>query len=122
MIYHNKYKSREPLKGKKAHSNISKIIKGRQPAPMTSLKWNEDGPVGQLKGPATTNPKEIEHILKGVWGKIFDGDERDIKEVATKFENNYKHIFSKNKEFELGDFTVDDFKAACKPSSESAAS
>ena len=40
MIYHHKNKSTEPLKGKKAHSHISKIIKGRQPAPMTNLKGN----------------------------------------------------------------------------------
>ena len=50
------------MKGKHAHPNISKAIKGTQADPISYLKWDDEGPDGQLKWACTTSPHEIDFI------------------------------------------------------------
>ena len=110
-----------PLNGKLAHRHISKTIKAKQPAPMTCLRWQSEGPDGQEKGTVTTNPKDIFLILHQAWEQIMHGRPDSLQEVADAFVSKYRKYIFKSPEFKLRDLSVEDFKAVCRDTSDSAA-
>ena len=105
---------------KGAHKIISRALRAKQPAPMSSLARQKDSGEGKPKGSITTNPLEIDEILHEVWDPITHGNCSDPELAATSFTTKYrKHIY-KAREFLVNDITVEDFKEQCRIDTDSA--
>jgi ribonuclease HI len=109
------------LSTRKVHGVISKALKANAPAPMTCLKRTVDQGVGKPVGSFTSDPAEVDQILRHAWGKITDGNVTDLEGSAERFWAKYGHLCHVGKEWNVGALTLEDFKAICHCDKESAA-
>ena len=68
---------------------LSKAMDDREANPLTALTRLEKGPKGQPKGTITTSPKEIDEIIRKVYGKIYKGNVKDHEENAKEYFRQY---------------------------------
>jgi ribonuclease HI len=106
---------------RKAHGLISRSLKASTPAPMTCLKRGQDMGVGKPKGSFTSDPEEIDQILRKAWAAITDGNVCDTRGSAHMFWENYGCYCHQAPEWVIGDLTLEEFKATCSADKESAA-
>ena len=69
----NERQKRFAAKGK-GQWEISKSMRGESASPLTALRRKTRGPRGQAPGTITTDPKEVDAIVRGTSGKIYAGN------------------------------------------------
>ena len=95
------------FQNRNSHSYISRTLKGVMPAPMGCLKW----PKGHVnEGKTTTDPDDIDDILRQVWQGITHGDPRDLDMITNDFMIKYGKYVVNRPELKMGDFDFHDFK------------
>ena len=101
--------------GGKATKEVGKRIDNRDIQPIKYLVRDNVGPKGQEAGTVTTDPKEIDAIIRRTWKNISDGPKLDTHKAAATFLAKYeKYIF---KHEEVGVETVLSLPASsCRPS------
>ena len=87
---YNKNTLNKNLNKANSHKQISKIIKGQQPATFAAMRRNQDMGPGKPKGSFTTSFQEIDKILSETWKKITDGANGDPETIAAAFVEKYK--------------------------------
>ena len=81
-------------------------------------------PIMQMKradGTITTNPKEIDCLVRRKWSKIYDGNKRDRIKAAKEFIRKYEKYIIKLPEQEIDDITWREVKKACRECAHTAA-
>ena len=63
---------------------ICNNLGSRQAAPLTALKRDQAGPKGQPKGTTATSPKEVDSIIRRIYGKIYKGNSSNAERQAGK--------------------------------------
>jgi hypothetical protein len=86
------------LKGIK---NISRAIGGARAKPLTCVVRDRDTEDGGLKGQITTNPQEVDAVVKRAWQKIHNGMEGNIEKAVATFLSKYNEHIAKSPPFEL---------------------
>ena len=61
-----------------------------QSKPLIALKRRSKGPRGQPKGSTTTDPKEIDEIIRTAYGTIYDGNVKDHKKLMQEYFEEYE--------------------------------
>ena len=84
------------------------------------LRRDQRGPQGQAEGTLTTDPKELDSIVKRAWNKICQGTKDNIEEAAVKSINKYKNYLHIAEEYTLPPITMQQVKEACMIASNSA--
>ena len=58
--------------------------------PLVALRRKTKGPRGQPKGSVTTDPDEVDGIIREAYGKIYDGDVKDQEKLKEEYFEEYK--------------------------------
>ena len=66
---------------------------GNFAAPLVAVQRDKTGPQGQAKGTIATSPKEVDSILRKVFGRIYDGNTKDEEKTARNYIKNYDKYF-----------------------------
>jgi hypothetical protein len=109
------------LAGERAHGRMSRSLKGCSPAPMSCIRRNFDQGPGKPVGSLTSDPAEVDQILRKAWSEITDGNVKDVEAAANNFLDIYGPYCHQDSEWDIGDLTVEDFKATCAADTASAA-
>jgi len=75
--------------------------------PLVALTRIARGPKGQPKGTITTSPKEIDNIIKKVYGKIYKVSEADVEEYIRQYGPKGMNVI-----YQAPEATVDQITAA----------
>ena len=86
------------LKGIK---NISRAIGGSRAKPLTCVVRDRDTEDGGLKGQITTNPQEVDAVVKREWQRIHNGMGGNIEKAVATFLSKYNEHIAKSPPFEL---------------------
>ena len=116
-----KLENKRKLSSKKTHGVISKCLKAASPAPMSCIRRTYDQGLDKPVGSFTSDPKEVDLILRHVWGSITDGNVADLSGATNLFWDKYGRYCHEALECMIGDLSVDDFKRTCLADKESAA-
>ena len=63
---------------------ICKNLGSRQAAPLTALKRDQAGPKGQPKGTIATSPKEVDSIIRRIYGKIYKREFQQCRKTSRR--------------------------------------
>jgi len=88
---------------------------------MSCIKRNIDQGPGKPIGSLTADPKEIDQILRHAWATITNGNVTDLEAAVSVFWDQYGGFCHRAEEWQVGELTVEDFKAVCTADTESAA-
>ena len=86
---------------KKGIKNISQAIGGPKAKPLTCVARDRDTEDGGLKGQITTNPQEVDAVVKREWQKVYNGMAGNIEKAVAVFLSKYNKHIVKKPEFEL---------------------
>ena len=71
------------------------------------VKRDRDTDDGGKKGEITTNPKEVDGIVKRAWKAVYDGVGQNVFNVIQAFFKDFAAVMFHGKEFELGDLDAE---------------
>ncbi len=74
---------------------------------MAARRRKAKGPRGQAPGTITTDPNEVDAIIREAYGKIYAGNVKkmDVHKLIDDYMYNYKKYISKTTEMDLEDIT-----------------
>ena len=78
------------------------------------------GPQGQLKGTMATNPSEIDEIVKGAWGRVYQGAKGDTRERTRAFTKKYGQHLYRSEEYRLPPLKGSELMKVCRKHKETA--
>ena len=64
---------------------ICRNLGNRNAAPLTALRRPKQGAKGQPKGSIATAPKEVDNIIRDVYGKIYRGNTEDPEKTTADY-------------------------------------
>jgi ribonuclease HI len=108
------------FRSRKAHANVSKILKHNYVAPMTHLMHRTKDSEGKVSTKLVATAKLRDEALHQNWDPITEGNHKSLREGADGFRNKYKRCLFEREEFKLKPLTVEDYKATCLANSVSA--
>ena len=65
---------------------------------MTAVMRTGRGPEGQPPGSVATDPAEVDKIIQGVMGKIYDGNVKDQTAMTNAYMEHYSEFLYDQKE------------------------
>ena len=68
------------------------------------------GPKGQPKGTITTSPKEIDDIIKKVYGKLYKGNAADVEEYIRQYGPKGMNVIYQAPEATMDEITAEDLE------------
>ena len=108
-------------KGGHGLKEVVKRIDNKQALPTAYLERDREGKQGQPKGTITTDPGEIDGIVRRAWMKIYSGTKEDTQAAAKAFIVKYwEQIIYKAEEYKVEDITKEDVKEACREAGKAA--
>ena len=107
-------------KGGKGVKEVVARIDNRQAQPIAFLERDREGPQGQEAGTITTDPKEIDGIVKRAWKKIYAGTKDDTKKATEEFLEKYKAYLYRAEEYIIHAITMEDVREACREAGKTA--
>ena len=74
-------------------------MRGMQRTPIAALRRKKKGPRGQATRTITTDPKEVDEIVREAYGKIYAGNvkKKNVDKMVEAYMKNYIQISSKAK-------------------------
>ena len=96
-------------------------MRAESASPLAALKRKVRGPRGQAPGTITTDPKEVDEIVREAYGKIYAGNVKDVDKMIKKYLKDYKEFIFEGKESEIEDITAEDIHEEFGSLKESAA-
>ena len=82
---------------------------------MVSLKRDETGPRGEPAGSITTDPQEVDKVVRRSWGQVYAGNvEGDLEAQADEFTEAYERQLYRGDQFPVHDITANDVFEACR--------
>ncbi len=66
-----------------------------QGKPLIALRRKEKGPRGQPKGSITTDPDEVDEIIRKAYGKIYDGNTKEPEKLRDAYMENKKISYTR---------------------------
>ena len=96
-----KAKTEENSKGGEGIRKISNLIGEAKAKALTGIERDKDMSNGGRKGEITTNPREVDAIVKRAWKAIFDGIGGNIEEAVDKYLEDYRRYIYKGKEYQV---------------------
>ncbi len=76
--------------GGEATKRVAQRLGKSQAQPIMFLKRDQQGALGQPEGTITTDPKELENIVKMAWKKIYDDTNENCDKAAWGFVQKYR--------------------------------
>jgi hypothetical protein len=78
----------------KGHWHLMKSMQNRTKAKaLIALRRTTRGPRGQPKGSITTDPEELDRIIRDAYGKIYDGNVEDQEGLKKAYMDKYEQYF-----------------------------
>ena len=112
--YARKIRTKMEQKGGQGLKEVVKRIDNRQAQPIAFLERDKERQQGQSKCTITTDPRDIDGIVRRAWMKIYSGTKESTQEAAKAFINKYwEHIY-KADEYKVEDITGEDVREACR--------
>ena len=108
-------------KGKGQWNLMRSMEKRGQGKPLIALRRKVKGPRGQPKGSVTTNPDEVDSIIRAAYGKIYDGNAKEPAKLKEKYLEDYKKFIFESIEAEAEPITGKDLEEAMRGTKETAA-
>ena len=109
------------LKGK-GQWNLMRSMDNRTKAKaLIALRRTARGPRGQPKGSVTTDPDELDSIIREAYGKIYDGNAKDQEGLKEAYLKDYKQYIFTTKEAEAEQLTGRDLEETMQDAKETAA-
>ena len=107
----------------KGHWHFMKSMQNRTNAKaLIALRRTTKGPRGQPKGSITTDPEELDQIIREAYGKIYDGNSKDQEGLKEAYLRKYEqHIFTKKVAAEAETLTGKDLELTMQDVKETAA-
>ena len=96
-------------------------VNGPVAAPLLYVKRDKEGPQGQPIGQFTTNPQEIDGVVKRAWKKIYDGNCNQVTKMVDAFMQKYDQYIFKMKPFYAQEIDTDLVQEAFSKGKKSAA-
>ena len=90
-------------------------------APMTAVRRCERGPNGEAKGTVATQPREVDSIVRKIYGKIYAGNSNNQAKLAKDYMREYDRYIYKAPEATMEDMTGDDLQTSLAHAKETAA-
>ena len=94
-------------KGGKGIKKISRSIGDPAAKPLIFVKRDQDTADGGKKGDITTNPSEVDAIVKRWWKNIYDGIGGNIEKGIAAFFREFTRTMFQGPEYTLGDLDAD---------------
>ena len=93
----NQEKQEAYSKKGKGQWEINKSMRGESASPLAALKRKKKGPRGQAPGTITTDPEEVDEIIREAYGKIYAGNvqEKKVDKMVDDYMENTKSSFSR---------------------------
>ena len=87
--------------------------KRSQGKPLIALRRKEKGPRGQPKGGITTDPDEVDKIIREAYGNIYDGNSKQPEKLRDEYLKRYQEfIFTSAEPAEAEPLTGRDLQEA----------
>ena len=114
------FSEKTEAKGGKGIKEVVKKLDNVNAQPITYLQRDQAGKKGQAPGTITTDPEEIDGIVRRAWRKIYAGTKDDAHKAAAQFVAKYAKYIYKGPEEILPRITGEDVRKACKAASKTA--
>jgi hypothetical protein len=96
------------------HNNLKKEAAN----PLIAVRRRKKGPKGQQAGTIATSPKEIDAIIREMYGHVKEGE--DPEEFANKYTEDYDAYIFKQPEMEIEAITAEDVEGVVRNQKETA--
>ena len=84
---------------------ISKAIGSKQGQPLIVVERDRDTKDGGKRGELTSNPQDIDAVVKRAWQSIHEGIGGNVKDAIGTFLNTYNRYIAKPKHFQVRELT-----------------
>ena len=88
--------------------------------PLVAVRRPGKGPRGQQNGTITTNPDEIDEIVRKQYGRIYAGNVKVQRKVVEKYKKNYAKYIYKAPKATMEPLTGHDLEQVAKHAKETA--
>ena len=92
-----KTKVEENSNGGKGVKKIANLVGEAKARALTAIERDKDTSDGGRKGEITTNPKDVDAIVKRAWKIIYDGIGGNIEEAVGVYLEDYRNLIFKAK-------------------------
>ena len=106
-----KQRGNHAIQGTIGQKKVATYIKDKRCSPLQSIqKPRQPGQPGE--GEVTTNPREVDSIIREAWAPVYNGNPADIDKLVQDFVDKYKdHIFQQDP-WQVDDISWQDIKHA----------
>lgn len=92
---------------KKGIKVISKLISDPPAQPLLCVKRDRDNGEGAKQGAITTNPYEIDGVVKGAWKTIYDGVASNLQATVARFFSMHAYFMMIQTEHQVSEVTTE---------------